>query len=393
MKRDADGRERLRGPRRHTLTRQEEYAMSFARSSHLADCAECRLRLIGGAQLGAACRLNETSGLIFDEVSSDDGADCAHGGAHLGAECSQQQSGGLDSKKRKRFDDDDSDDSDSASSTLVMAPPLSPYDVRSSDDSTRIFWESIVSARLLSWRGPRTEIPSDLESKTMADVHGDHDVAAGDLGVNERAAMIRHDPVGYDEDAAASAMLEAASNQQQRVGLDAQEGMCTWPTHVFGSEPWPDFEMITVYSSTDDRTWYLPSRWGRQESHVPSWLSHHGHNLSRNVNGEAAQLGAERREQPRVDLDVSDTADTSMSVRAWDARADERKRLRSEERRLRTMLRAERHQPSSGRFFIGNNAATTQDVISHLLRNNLARSLAFRRQVIDDDTQWPLIEC
>ena len=102
---------------------------------------------------------------------------------------------------------------------------------------------------------------------------------------------------------------------------------------------------------------------------------------------EAAQLGAERREQPRVDLDVSDTADTSMSVRAWDARADERKRLRSEERRLRAMLRAERHQPSSGRFFIGNNAATTQDVIRHLLRNNLARSLWFRRQVIDDDTQ------
>ena len=377
MKRDADGRERLggRGPRRHTLTRQEEAAMSRAMSSHFADCAECRLRLIGGAQLGAACRLNETSGLIFDEVSSDDGADCAHGGAHLGAECSQQQSGGLDAQEEgqtTRFDvsddEDDSDDSDSDSSTLVMAPPLSPYDVRSSDDSKRIFWA--IASQCEDYclgHGPRTEIPSDLESKTMADVHDDHDVAAGDLGVNERAAMIRHDPVGYDEDAAASAMLEAASNQQQRVGLDAQEGMCTWPTHVFGSEPWPDFEMITVYSSTDDRTG------GRQESHVPSWLSHHGHNLSRNVNGEAAQLGAERREQPRVDLDVSDTADTSMSVRAWDARADERKRLRSEERRLRAMLRAERHQPSSGRFFIGNNAATAQDVIRQLLRNNLDR--------------------
>ena len=384
MKRDADGRERLRGPRRHTLTRQEEAAMSRAMSTrHLADCAD------GGAQLGAECRLNETSGLIFDEVSSDDGADCAHGGAHLGAECSQQQSGGLDAQEEgqtTRFDvsadEDDSDDSDSDSSTLVMAPPLSPYDVRSSDDSKRIFWAIAIQCEdYCLGHGPRTEIPSDLESKTMADVHDDHDVAAGDLGVNERAAMIRHDPVGYDEDAAASAMLEAASNQQQRVGLDAQEGMCTWPTHVFGSEPWPDFEMITVDSSTDDRTG------GRQESHVPSWLSHHGHNLSRNVNGEAAQLGAERREQPRVDLDVSDTADTSMSVRAWDARADERKRLRSEERRLRAMLRAERHQPSSGRFFIGNNAATTQDVIRHLLRNNLARSLAFRRQVIDDDTQ------
>ena len=33
-----------------------------------------------------------------------------------------------------------------------------------------------------------------------------------------------------------------------------------------------------------------------------------------------------------LDLDLSDTAGTSMSVRARDARADERKRLRSEER-------------------------------------------------------------
>ena len=321
--------------------------------------------------------------------------------AQLGAECSQPQSGGLDAQKEPlemrikpcettRVDVSDgadaSDDSLSDASTLMMAPP---YDepLRPDPDEAYVRWAEECKERF--WAivcqcddailGPRfrTGTPSD----TMADVHDDHDVAAGDLGVNERAAMIRHDPVGYDEDAAASAMLEAASNQQQRVGLDAQEGMCTWPTHVFGSEPWPDFEMITVYSSTDDRTG------GRQESHVPSWLSHHGHNLSRNVNGEAAQLGAERREQPRVDLDVSDTADTSMSVRAWDARADERKRLRSEERRLRAMLRAERHQPSSGRFFIGNNAATTQDVIRHLLRNNLARSLWFRRQVIDDDTQ------